>query len=65
MQVTPFENRTIKDKQYFFVNGNAMKSNDDNLLDQFFTKKEVAISLYSKTIDIISKYEENIDDFFG
>lgn len=64
MQVTPFENRTIKDKQYFFVNGNAMKSNDDNLLDQFFTNKEVAISLYSKTIDIISKYEENIDDFF-
>lgn len=64
MQVTPFENRTIKDKQYFFVNGNAMKPNDDNLLDQFFTNKEVAISLYSKTIDIISKYEENIDDFF-
>lgn len=64
MQVTPFENRTIKDKQYFFVNGNSMKPNDDNLLDQFFTKKEVAISLYSKTIDIISKYEENIDDFF-
>lgn len=64
MQVTPFENRTIKDKQYFFVNGNVMKPNDDNLLDQFFTNKEVAVSLYSKTIDIISKYEENIDDFF-
>lgn len=28
-----------KTKQFFFVNGNVMKTNKDNLLDQFFTVK--------------------------
>ncbi|MDO5759662.1 MAG: SAM-dependent methyltransferase [Bacteroidota bacterium] len=50
------------DKQYFFVNGNTMKKNEDNILDQFFTNKEVAKELYNKTNKIISKYE-NIKDF--
>lgn len=64
MQVSLSDNQIIKEKQYFFVNGNVMKSNDDNVLDQFFTNKKVAESLYSKTRDIISKYETTIDDFF-
>ncbi len=63
MQTTLFENQVLKEKQFFFVNGNVMKSNDDNVLDQFFTNREVAEYLYKKTIDIISIYETDIDSF--
>ncbi len=52
-----------KTKQFFFVNGNVMKTNKNNLLDQFFTNKEVAKSLYNKTIEIITGYEKQTDDF--
>lgn len=46
-----------------YVNGNAMKINTNNLLDQYFTKETIALDLFQKVQDIISKYEENIDNF--
>jgi len=46
-----------------YVNGNEMKINTENVLDQYFTKDSVAVNLYEKTLEIISKYEHNIDDF--
>ena len=46
-----------------YVNGNVMKVNTNNVLDQYFTKKEVASYLFSKTRDIISGYENSIDNF--
>ncbi len=47
-----------------YVNGNSMKINSNNILDQYFTKESVAIELYSKTRERISNYEKNIDDFY-
>lgn len=52
-----------RNKQYFFVNGNIMKTNDDNVLDQFFTDKSVAKSLYNRVCNIISKYEKDIEKY--
>lgn len=46
-----------------YVNGNMMKINSDNVLDQYFTKETIALDLFKKTCDIISSYENNIDDF--
>jgi len=46
-----------------YVNGNSMKINSENVLDQYFTKEAVALNLYEKTCEIISKKEQNIDDF--
>jgi len=46
-----------------YVNGNTMKVNSENVLDQYFTKETVALDLFKKTCEIISKYEGNIDDF--
>ena len=40
-----------------YVNGNEMKSNKKNLLDQYFTKKDIAKKLFLKAKDIISKYD--------
>ncbi len=54
---------TQKEKQYFFVNGNVMKTNNDNQLDQFFTNKTIAKSLYEKSYEIITKYEKSIDKY--
>lgn len=52
-----------EDKSYTYVNGNIMKVNKSNMLDQYFTKEEVAIKLFDKTKTIISKYENDISDF--
>ncbi len=46
-----------------YVNGNAMKINADNVLDQYFTKTEVAAELYEKSCAVISKLENAITDF--
>lgn len=46
-----------------YVNGNMMKINSDNVLDQYFTKETIALDLFKKTCDIISSYENNIDNF--
>jgi hypothetical protein len=55
---------TLFGKEYRYVNGNKMKENSENLLDQYFTNKELAESLYAKTKNIISEYETNIDNYF-
>jgi len=55
---------TLFGKEYRYVNGNSMKENSDNILDQYFTNKELAQSLYEKTSQIISKYEKNISKYF-
>ena len=49
--------------EFKYVNGNTMKVNANNVLDQYFTKKEVAAELYKKSHDIISNYEEDITKF--
>ncbi|PIP54778.1 MAG: SAM-dependent methyltransferase [Bacteroidetes bacterium CG23_combo_of_CG06-09_8_20_14_all_32_9] len=54
---------TLFGKEFRYVNGNLMKENSDNLLDQYFTNRELAKSLYQKTYDFIIKYETNIDDY--
>ena len=46
-----------------YVNGNLMKINSNNILDQYFTKIEIAQKLFDKTCNIILKYEKNINDF--
>ncbi len=54
---------TLFGKEFRYVNGNLMKENSGNLLDQYFTNKELAKSLYQKTYDFIIQYETNIDDY--
>lgn len=41
-----------------YVNGNFMKQNKNNLLDEYFTKPNVSNYLFEKTKEIISKYED-------
>lgn len=48
--------------QLKYNNGNAMKINDKNLRDEYFTKKDISKKLFKKTCEIISKYEK-IEDF--
>lgn len=40
-----------------YVNGNFMKQNKNNLLDEYFTKPNISNYLFEKTKEIISKYE--------
>jgi len=54
---------TLFGKEFRYVNGNLMRENADNLLDQYFTNKELAKSLYNKTRQIIAEYESGIDDY--
>lgn len=49
--------------EYKYVNGNSMKTNADNLLDQYFTKRDVSIRLYLKTIEVIQRYENNLAEY--
>ncbi len=58
-----FENQTIPKVNFRYVNGKNMKSNGKNLLDQYFTKQEVAKNLYEKAQSVILKYEQDIKDF--
>ena len=51
------------EKELRYVNGNLMKINSENVLDQYFTKKELAENLFAKTKKIISKFEKNIYEF--
>lgn len=50
-------------RQHYFVNGNVMKANKDNVLDQFFTKAEVAKKLYGKAQEVICKWEGTLEPF--
>jgi len=54
---------TLFGKELRYVNGNLMKKNTDNLLDQYFTKKELAESLFTKTQHIISQYEKKLNNY--
>ena len=56
--------KTLFGKELKYVNGNTMKENANNLLDQYFTNKELANDLYIKAQNIIKKYEKNIDNYF-
>ncbi|MBQ8196513.1 MAG: SAM-dependent methyltransferase [Clostridia bacterium] len=40
-----------------------MRENRNNVLDQYFTKREVSKQLYNTTIKTISKYEKDISSF--
>jgi hypothetical protein len=55
--------KTLFGDEFRYVNGNLMKENADNLLDQYFTDKELAKNLFAKTRQIISAYEDNIETF--
>ena len=55
----PFVSRST----FCYVNGNTMKVNANNVLDQYFTKKEVAVELYKKSRNIISNYEKSLAIF--
>jgi hypothetical protein len=55
--------QTLFGNELRYVNGNLMKENANNLLDQYFTNKDLAKSLFSKTQEIILKYENNIDKY--
>lgn len=46
-----------------YVNGNLMKENSNNLLDQYFTNKELAETLYHKAYNLISSYEKSINEY--
>ncbi len=50
------------EKKYKYVNGNSMKLNSNNILDQYFTKPSVAKKLFDKAKKIIAKHEK-VDDF--
>ncbi|EMH41379.1 hypothetical protein HMPREF1431_01633 [Helicobacter pylori GAMchJs106B] len=52
--------KEITSKRY--VNGNEMKENSSNVLDQYFTKPSVALKCFQKACEVIKKYE-NLDDF--
>ncbi len=52
--------KEITPKRY--VNGNEMKENSSNVLDQYFTKPSVALKCFQKACEVIKKYE-NPDDF--
>ncbi|MDR1544768.1 MAG: hypothetical protein LBS50_10275 [Prevotellaceae bacterium] len=54
---------TLFGNEFRYVNGNLMKENSGNLLDQYFTNKELAQNLFAKTHEIISKYEKNIEKY--
>lgn len=41
----------------FYVNGKKMQENKNNFFDKYFTKQEIAKSLFQKAKEIISKYE--------
>lgn len=49
--------------EYKYVNGNTMKTNEDNLLDQYYTKREVSNQLFKTTCDVIKKYEKDLAKF--
>ena len=49
--------------EYKYVNGNLMKTNDNNVLDQYYTKREVSSALFEKTCQIIKSYEKNISNY--
>ncbi|UUD34984.1 hypothetical protein NPA07_04205 [Mycoplasmopsis caviae] len=46
------------ESKYKYVNGRKMVINQKNILDQYFTKSQIASELYKDAIDIISKYED-------
>lgn len=52
-----------KNDTLHYVNGREMKENEKSLLDQYFTKSEIASYLFEKTKEIISKYEGSIEDY--
>ena len=55
---------TLFGKEFRYVNGNQMKENANNLLDQYFTNKELASNLFTKTREIVAQYETDIDNYF-
>ena len=57
------ENEHSGTGDFKYANGNAMKINTNNLLDQYFTKTTTAEYLLEKTNEIISQYEDNIEKF--
>jgi len=56
-------NTLFGEKELKYVNGNVMKINSENVLDQYFTKKELAEMLFAKTKQVISKYENDIENY--
>ncbi len=52
--------KEITPKRY--ANGNEMKENSSNVLDQYFTKPSVALKCFQKACEVIKKHEK-LDDF--
>lgn len=59
---TEIESQTLT-TAFKYVNGNTMKVNANNVLDQYFTKNETANYLYQKTCTIILKYENSLQNY--
>ena len=55
--------KTLFEKELTYVNGNTMKKNADNLLDQYFTNGKLAKSLFEKAKQIILKYEKSLKNY--
>jgi hypothetical protein len=53
----------FSNNEFRYVNGNLMKENSNNLLDQYFTNKDLAKELFIKTNQIITKYEQNLENY--
>jgi hypothetical protein len=53
----------FSNNEFRYVNGNLMKENSNNLLDQYFTNKDLARELFIKTSQIIAQYEQNLENY--
>lgn len=51
-------------KELKYVNGNVMKQNIHNVLDEYFTDKKLAISLFEKAKNVILNYEKTLENYF-
>ena len=57
------QNQLLKENNIKYVNGKKMKINSKNILDQYFTKQEIAKKLIEKTKKVILKYEKDLQEF--
>jgi hypothetical protein len=55
-----FEHNIIQNTTLSYVNGKIMKTNTNNLLDQYFTKDVIAKILYKKARTIILRYKKSV-----
>ena len=57
------QNQLFKENNVKYVNGKEMKINSKNILDQYFTKQDIAKKLIEKTKKVLLKYEKDLQEF--